>query len=672
MGILQFYKKLVKKCAHNNSIIEIENKFIDDKWDYLFFDFQSLLYTTYQLFSSEINYFIRLIFYIRYLKKNNKSIDSKYEKIINYIILKYENYFIKIYEDNYIDFKKGIMSFNINIINKILLIDYNNEDILIDILTDDVIILVKQISDHHLKSDNNYDKTFIFFDGIPSKAKIKEQLSRKIYPEIIKNIKNDLYINASSPIEIEITKKLLSDMPPSIGINKPIIHKINKKLRKIDDIVKGKININNLYNYGEAEHQIMVYLNENIDIFKDSNILLVSPDADLILLSIINYTKNINIDIFRVSTETESSNISEYKIEGKNIISPFYYKYGYIFIKKLIQCLELRTKQEQIDISFILLLLGDDFLPIIPEINVNSLNDIITIYKKSNISIINIEYINGNILSLHPNKYEINYINFIKLIGEFVKIPKQIQQSDSHFIFRETNKIKDLKKFYFYNNYANNFTMFEKLYFLTKGIYKNKKNKLELIMNNKIESEHKIGNEQINNYLEGCQFIFDLYINNKIKNYNWVYKYETSPHLNEIYSYLQNKDVDNLKDIFNYTNSNNSKKFLSYNTYQLYIEYLKNKNIENILKKVGVDDEITNSNIQDFEEKIFIYKNINKIFECTPDKKYINKCIDIQVDDISDDMLVDIDIDNIKVNMYDNDINLIGGSNKYKRYIKKF
>ena len=697
MGILQFYKKL-QKLSNNNGIIEIDRKFIEKKWDYLYFDFQSILYTTYQLFSSEINYFIKLMFHIRYLINSNKSIINNYKSIIEYIISKYENYFIRIYKNNVIDLKNGILSYDINIIDKILSLTYNDENILIDILTDNVIMLVKKISNHHLKFKNTYDRTYIFFDGIPTKSKIKEQLSRKIYPEIIKNIKYNLNNNTIDE-EKEINEKLLNESPPTIGIGKPIIHKIKKKLIKVNNKIRGRFNINNLKNYGEAEHQIMSYLNNNLDIFQNSNILLVSPDADLILLSIINYTKKIYIDIMRVNTVDEKTNISDYKLNNNEIISPFYYKNGYIFIQKIIECLNLRSSQEQIDISFILLLLGDDFLPIIPEINVNSINDIINAYKKLNINIINIEFIKDKLLetTTHSNtkinqqiKYNLNYYNFISLIKELDKIPKQKSKSfDKHFIHREKNKIHELNNFYFYNDYDHKFEMFEKLYYLSKGIYKNKKNKLEIIMNNDMSSS-KIINKQIKNYLEGCQFIFDIYLNNKIKNYNWVYNYESAPYLENIYSYLKDKELDELEEIFNYVGNNNPNKFLSYKTYQDYMEYLKKRNIINILKKNKIRVNITDDNIQDLEKEYFVYRNIKNIFQCSSNKKYINKCIDIQIYDIPDKMIVDIDIDTINMNVnlikivktqHVNIINkniilpeLIGGEykNKYLKYKNKY
>ena len=632
MGILKFYKKLIKNYADNDAIIEIDKKLLDKKYDYIFFDFQSLIYTVYQLFSCEINYFLRLIYHIRYLINNNININFKYKNVIKYILNKYKNYFITIYENNYIPYLNGLLNYDINIVNKILLINYRNEIILINILIEDVIDLVKKISNNHIKLKNIFDKIFIFFEGIPTKSKIKDQLYRKIYSEISRNIRYDLIKNnIASDIEIEIRNLLLSETPPGVGIDNIFNTKIYDKLNEMNSLLKDKININNITNYGEAEHQIMIYINNNINKFKNTNILLISPDSDLIILSMINYIKNIKIDIIkiiRINPDNEYTNMSDYLIKNKKIISPFYYKYSYIFIDKIIKLLNLNTKQELLDISYILLLLGDDYLPGMPEININSIQDIINIYKNINIKLINIK------------NNDINYNNFIILIKELDEIPKKYTKKlNKHFINHEIKRLKYLYNYYFYYDYKDNLEMFNRMYFLNKGIVKNN-NKLELIIDNKINK--KINDKNTINYLQGCKFIFDIYINDKIVDYNWVYKYDVAPTLKDIYLFLENKE--DIKNIFNYKSSNYNK-FLSFKTYKNYLEYLKVKNMKNILKKIGIKEKIKKSNIEELSKKYIIYKNIKKIFKCSGDNIFINKCFNIKYisKKIPDNMIIKLD-----------------------------
>ena len=457
MGIPQFYRKLKTKCPE--AIVENNKNLIDNQWDYIFLDFQSMIYSTYYLFSNEINYLFRLIYYINYQITHNLSINnSNYRYIIDFILNKHENYFKQHYNNRYHIIKSGLIKYNLEIIKEFILYnDYNNEDIIINILSENVILLVKQLSDFHIKSEKKYSQTFIFFDGIPSRSKIKEQLLRKIYPEIMKYIKEDLK-QIADPLELELENILLNDNPPSIGIDKPIIYKINDELKNVNDPSKGKFNINELHNYGEAEHQIMKYLNTYIKKFEHTNILLVSPDADLILLCVINNTKHLNIDILKIDINLIDK-YSPYQVINGNVISPFYCKYNYIYIKKIIKCLELKTSQEQLDVSYILLLLGDDFLPIVPTLTINSLDDIIRIYKTIKINIIT------------DNK--LNYNNFIILIKHLNAIQTSSYVSKSKIFFEKENLLQ-LHKIYFYSEYNNiEFKVFDKLYYLSKGIYNN-------------------------------------------------------------------------------------------------------------------------------------------------------------------------------------------------------
>ena len=138
MGIPQFYKKIKQTCKQ--AIIEKHTNFIDKKWDYLFFDFQALIYSTYNLLSNDINYVIRLLFYIKYLlntdisKLHSNDYPSTYKDVIVYFITKNENYFKKIFNKNYKKIIHGIYTYNKSIYDLALAVNYNNENIIIEIL----------------------------------------------------------------------------------------------------------------------------------------------------------------------------------------------------------------------------------------------------------------------------------------------------------------------------------------------------------------------------------------------------------------------------------------------------------------------------------------------------------------------------------------------------------
>ena len=369
MGIPGFTRYLLKQNLFRS---EFNNK-KKNKWDFLILDFQSLLYTYYNILTNEINFFIRYLFCLKYnfidMNKNN----SDWIIILNYIIDTHEIYFNKIRSTDY--FKKQL---NKNKFDDLLSFNFNDSELIINTLTNYIINHTKYLAKNHIIQKDKYSRTFIFFDGIPSMAKIKEQIGRRLYPDVIKeiinnylndnDIKNNLDIN-----EKNIRNKLLSEFPPSIGLNSDLINNIRKKFNKIKyDKILGKFKINKI-NYGEAEHQIMTYISNNNKIFKNKKILIASPDADLIILAFINSINNINIDIYNEHQLLTFARDFNYKIIKNRVISPFIKEYYYINTLKIKKYFNLNNQQKVNDISFILLLLGDDFLPKISSIDIDDI-----------------------------------------------------------------------------------------------------------------------------------------------------------------------------------------------------------------------------------------------------------------------------------------------------------
>ena len=430
--------------------------------------------------------------------------------------------------------------------------------------------------------------------------------------------------------------------------------------------------------YGEAEHQIMKYINNYPEKFTGRT-LLASPDADLILLSLINSTKGFKIDIYRESTMTEKNNNffltnnDDNKNNNYDNNNKYYKIYEYIFIEKLKENLTLDSEQKILDICYILLLLGDDFIPAISTMNIKLLPEIINIYD----NIIE-EYDDYKIIIKNTNNYEINYNNltilFQKLSKKEVIYEKNIINEFNKKIPKLKNKIKDFKnisEYHFIKEFSetnNNFLLFEKIYLLENGFIINKHyiedsggtsnkynslfNKLTIINNN--------SDDVIINYLEGCKFIFDIYLNNNLDNYKWFYKYHNSPTLTEIYNFLSKniKDKKYILNIFNYVKKNDSK-YLNYTNYKEYSNNYKFKIFSDIIfnitnKKIF----ISQNNFNYIKQKYLTYNNVKKIFNCNG-QIYFNKCINIS--------------NPIKIpKKYNQKINnvLLGGNYYYHKYIK--
>ena len=315
MGIPKFFGYLTgQNTKKKGNCIDVDKLTLGNKqYDYLFLDYQSLCYSSISVFSGEINYFIRLANYIKNKAEKNENVYTQNRYILEYILAKYLRYFrvIKAKKPSFpMNFPElnGTNKFTLDSIksfmNEILGAPLNTEQVVWDELVNQVIDLTKSMADIHVKSDKKFCNTYIFFDGVPTLAKVREQLSRRVYPEVISTIKSNLYDESiakdKSFMTKTITGKLLSTSAP-IGVDTYVVNKLRTDLALIEDEVKGKFFINERLKYGEAEHQLMKYLSNHLNIFSEKKILLGSPDADLILLALISSTKGISIDILRTN-----------------------------------------------------------------------------------------------------------------------------------------------------------------------------------------------------------------------------------------------------------------------------------------------------------------------------------------------------------------------------------
>jgi hypothetical protein len=699
MGIPKFFSYLSKNYSNAIKTVDSFNELTDvKKYDYVFIDYQSLCYSTLRVFSGEINYFIRLAHYIKYMAEiKSENIYVDYKHILDYIKNKYSRYFESISSTPislpFICYnkKKETLSDIIKFMDSILDLPLKqNEHCVWDELVNQVIDLTKNIAETHIKDDKDgavYSKTYIYFDGIPTMAKIKEQLSRRVYPDIIGTIKDNLY-NKETKKELadaysisKLNKKLLSDSAP-IGIDTYIVNKLRTELSIIDDKKLGKFIINDYQKYGEAEHQLMKFLLDNHSQFKSKKILLVSPDADLILLSLISSTKEIYIDILRENAIDEKSyqfystnGITQYEVFADYIKSPYKKYYDYIDCEELKELIGLSTNQSILDISYLLLLLGDDFIPIISTLSIDDLPIIIKTYSDM-ISLDPLKII----IQQTSSKYILNYKNlkeFIELLSKQIKenpenIIKLIKEQNSIRIRNsrgiDSNFNKYIKWLFMDLITFSDFYKFKQLYYLENGYIPFDRNSPQIdLIKPKPELVNEYNSDLIEDYLKGCQFVFDIYLNNEVRNYKWYFKYEHAPTLTDITKYLSEIDDKKLEEKFDYYTIETPEKKAKYFDvagYKRYIEDNKQKIINDVIKQIytiNKEQMPTNISYDDIKKLNLTYANVEKIFNCAG-KKYFNKCIEATELVNPEDHITDILVD------------MLGGSyySKYLKYKQKY
>ncbi len=261
----------------------------------------------------------------------------------------------------------------------------------------------------------------ICVDGVPSMAKINEQRKRRYMGDIISKI-----VKKDEPKESSFTWSRNNISPGTLFMKNMVdyltssnfeerlkIHCINLKLYQVSgiDIM------------GEGEIKILHYI-DNLRKYKHDKFVIYSPDSDVIILLLMKSAEfNINLYMLRYDQQ-----LSTYKNPVYNLVDINHYKkilYEYIsnhINRKLDENLVI------MDIVFILTVFGDDFLPKLETVRVNT--DINLIMDHYILNLIKYGYILDKIKKTDFNYYyQINIENFMAFL-------KSLQNKEDYFLRR--------------------------------------------------------------------------------------------------------------------------------------------------------------------------------------------------------------------------------------------
>ena len=364
-------------------------------------------------------------------------------------------------------------------------------------------------------------KTLIIaFDGVAPVAKLEQQRTRRYKSYLLSKLTSE--INKSSKTTWNKTAitpgtKFMSKL------GKQITKYYNTKFNNINNI---NIIISDSNEVGEGEHKIFNYIRQNSIFHKNTNTLIYGLDADLIMLSLNHLHISNNIYLYRETPEFIKS------IDNELEPNENYYMdipiladaivYNLTGIKKF-------DKNVLHDYIFICLLLGNDFLPHFPSLNIRTsgIHTIMATYK----NIINTK-------NIHLcDKSNIKWSN--------LKILVEALSEQEHNNIKNEYKIRNkLEKKFYPNN-----TIDEKLYRLQNIPTKRRENEKYIDPFNyywECRYYEKLFDIDINkaykqciciNYLEGLEWVFKYYTIGCI-DWRWKYKYHYPPLLNDLKNYI--------------------------------------------------------------------------------------------------------------------------------------
>ncbi len=190
---------------------------------------------------------------------------------------------------------------------------------------------------------------YIAFDGIAPIAKLKQQRDRRVKSEYLRQMKALITNEPSSSDTIKLT------------CGTPFMNELEKYLKSYFKAYNEtqphlSIFISSPLEMGEGEHKLFYHIRKNHEYHLTTNTAIYGLDADLIMLCLIH--SNVPIWIVREKPHFE-----------RNDTSKDMYEFS---IQTFKHCIEQQTNSNIHDYVFLCFLLGNDFLPHFPTVNIRT------------------------------------------------------------------------------------------------------------------------------------------------------------------------------------------------------------------------------------------------------------------------------------------------------------
>ena len=366
-------------------------------------------------------------------------------------------------------------------------------------------------------------KIFIAFDGVAPIAKLEQQRNRR-------------YKSQYETEQFNKTKKPIWDKA-AITPGTRFMNKLNKYIKTKTEKTKNII-FSGSDEPGEGEHKMFQYIRDNADIFSNSTTIIYGLDADLIMLSLLHNKYVKYMYLFRETPEFIKSIDKSLEPNKEYLLN--INKLRNIIVNEL-KCdnasIHISDEENIIeDYTFLCFLLGNDFLPHFPSLNIRTsgIYTILSEYQKIKRENPKFRIIENAQIVWKNFKFFINNLSKIEynLIIKEYSVRDKRQKHMLYNINKKADKTeKDYKQEYLMTPIIDR--RIEEYINIYEPKWENRYYKILF----DIEID-KIRKKQISiNYLEGLEWVYKYYTQG-CYDWEWKYNYHYPPLLNDLIDFI--------------------------------------------------------------------------------------------------------------------------------------
>ena len=372
---------------------------------------------------------------------------------------------------------------------------------------------------------------FIAFDGVAPFAKMEQQRTRRHKTLFMNNIDFD-----NKPDKVKTWDT--SAITPGTDFMDKLSQRLNYAFSYTNNIYGvDEINVSASCEPGEGEHKLFDYLRKN-DLSLD-NIALYGLDSDLIMLSIFHINQCKNIYIFREAPEFVKNMLPIGTVTDNN--EPYFLDIELLSssIIEDMHCCD-RDIYRVYDYVFLCFLLGNDFLPHFPAMNIRThgISVLLDVYTKTVGNVPNNFIITSN--------FTINWKNLRKVLTNIAK-------DETKYLLEEYSK---RKRFDSYKYPESTREEKERLFQNVPTIYRSQETYISP-ENEFWESRYykTLFKQEPNddflktvsiNYIEGLEWVFKYYTTGCIS-WRWKYDYIYPPLFKDLIKFIPHFEMDFVK-----------------------------------------------------------------------------------------------------------------------------